>query len=153
MSLKSVCKIDGADNGYFVHFPNPGYAEFFKRRVLPRLSKHGLAAEITISEPVETDSQAFMRLFHLLRDKFASHHNEKRTEMEENLIRQFGIKEGIKLRLKADYGGRDEGKELKSLTKYTRGEWITLIRGVLTEAWEQGINAESINVEFNGRIG
>jgi hypothetical protein len=151
MTLRSVCRVKPWKNGFAVEYPNPGYAEYFKKVVTNEILQNDGFMEITVADPTESDNKAFMRIFHGLRDAFAREYNEPRTQVEKNLIQEFGVKEGLKRRLKADYGGRDVEGELKSLTEYTRGEWIVLIRGVITEALEQGLNVGSIAVEFGGK--
>lgn len=145
--MRSVCRVKAYDNGFFVEYPNPSYAEYFRSIVI---KKCGGILDVSVEEPRETDNQAFMRMFHAIRDSFARYWNEPKSKVEADLIREFGVKEGLKKRLKTDYGSQADG-ELKSLRGYSRGEWIVLIRGALTEAMEQGIESAAIAIEFGGR--
>ena len=139
------------NNGFAVEYPSPIYAHYFKTVMADKIKASGGVLDVAIGEPTETDNQAFMRLFHALRDGFAKHWNQARSQAEADLIQEFGVREGLKRRLKNDYGSVNDDNELKSLTKYARGEWISLIRGVLTEALEQGLEIGEVAVEFAGR--
>lgn len=151
MKLKAVARITPHINGFMVEAPTPMYQEYLRRHLGETLAKFGGVMEITIADPVETDNQVYMRLFHAVRDKFAIHHNEARDKVEADLIAEFGIKEGLKRRLKDKYGSINDKGELKSLAKYTRGDWIPLIRGVLNEALEQGIECQEEVLEYGAR--
>ena len=150
MSLRSVCRVKPYKNGFAVEYPTAAYAKYFKSKIAQQIKDSGGVLDVIVQEPRETDNKAYLRLFHAVRDSFAKWHNEPKSLVEKNLIGEFGIKEGIKKRLKLDYGASSEG-EIKSLTKYTKAEWIVLIRGTLTEAMEQGIAVEAIAIEFGGR--
>lgn len=151
MSLRQVCRVKIYNNGFAVEYPSPLYAHYFQTVIADKLKASGGVLEVIVGEPTETDNQAFMRLFHALRDGFAKHWNQARTQVEADLIQEFGIREGLKRRLKTDYGSVNEDQKLKSLTNYSRGEWISLIRGVLTEAMEQGMDIAEVAIEFGGR--
>jgi hypothetical protein len=151
MRLRAVARIKIMNNGFAVEYPTPAYAAYFRDKVAQAIKLSGGVMEVVIQDPTETDSQAFMRLFHAVRDSFAKHWNEARDKVEADLVGHFGVKEGLKKRLKRDYGSITDDGEPKSLTKYSRGDWISLLRGTITEALELGIDIMDQAIEYETR--
>jgi hypothetical protein len=83
-----------------------------------------------LSNKLEAWSDRTSRFFHAMRDKIAEHHAEDKRQTKINLKLAYGVKEEV---ITGTW-------ILKSITKYTKKEWNTLIEGTQQECFDNGID-------------